>query len=1329
MDVEQSRVLTLVFTDLVGSTALKTERGDVVVGALITRHREYVTELAKRFSGRIIDWAGDGCFSTFQTPSAALQFALSLQQAHAEEGDLPDVRIGLHMGEVTEKPGPEGDAGPPRIEGLAVDLAARISGLAQPRQVLMSTAVFDNTRQRLSSEEFGTPIAWRAHGAYELKGVDNAMDICEAGIEGVSLLEPPPGSEKAHRAVTPAEEDTLGWRPAAGLAVPRRDHWILQGQLGEGGYGEVWLGAHDKTKAQRVFKFCFEPERVRGLKREVVLFRLLKESLGHRDDIAQILEWEFERPPYFIEAEYTEGGDLKQWANEQGGIGAVPLETRLELVAQAAVALGAAHSVGVLHKDIKPANILIAEVKERGVPRASLTDFGIGLITDPGALLEKGISAAGLTQTLVSSGSSSGSGTRLYMAPEAVEGKPSTTLSDVYALGVVLYQMVIGDFSRSVAAGWERDVDDELLREDIAACVEGDPERRLGSAPELAERLRTLKERRALRQAQEKGQRRRRLLAFVSATTAILAAIVGGIAFREYQRAEIQTGLRLDADMQRREAETQHQEAVQAQARERVAREEAEYGQYVSNIQLAAMRLDQGSAMLARPALLATPPHLRNWEWGYLVNEAWPRRAVSEEDADSESSRAASTADIWREATARVVVELEGHSGLILGLEFDSKGERLVSGSFDGTARVWDTQTGEALAAMATVKGPVYDAAFSHDGARVITAYVDGPAAIWDAATGRRLRTLSLGRSANGRDVAFSPDGAIAACMTADGTLATYDAASGRLLSETPGGGTMRFSPDGRQIMTAWDDGTVRSLDASTGETINTFTLPIEEDVSSLKLSPDLKALALGFRAGRITVWDLEAQAVRFTVAGHTNAPGLGFSPDNTCLRTASSDGIAKVWDALTGAELANIPIEGVPVGGAFSPGGRRVAMASSDNAIRIWSVVKLRDVRETGVLRGHTDIVYGADFSPDGSRLATASYDKTAKVWDSASGDLLLTLAKHDGELAKAEFSHDGSHIMTTSIDGKERRFWDAVSGEAVSALLSSDASPRIDQVGGIRDDPALHISAVSYTGFRESAGRVVRWNGKALEVVDWSSGTAIAELEQQPSAVIWAGFVDDTSLLATSGDGSVYLWEAETGRHLYTLAGHEAAVMDAAHSPDRSRILTTSLDRTAKIWDAATGAEIMTLSGHESFLFTGRFSPDGSRILTTSADNTAKLWDAATGKLLVTLSGHTGMVNGGEFSPDGSRIMTQSGAGDFRAKIWDLEGNELVTLSGESELVYVLWNPNGRQVATTWRDGTARLYDAVPWPALAAIGGPDTPFEDRLRIWRQRQSQTISD
>jgi adenylate cyclase len=204
-----SRILTLVFADLADSTALKTQRGDRAVGELVSRHRDHVRRLAEACGGRIIDWAGDGCFLTFETPSAAVLFALRLQQTHGEDSDLPRVRVGMHLGEVSEHAGPDDDPSRPRVEGLSVDLAARICGLALPAQILMSAAVADSAPQRLDGALFSRPLRWRSHGPYVLKGFAAAVEIREAGLEGIASFETPQTGEKARRA-----------RPARRVALP-----------------------------------------------------------------------------------------------------------------------------------------------------------------------------------------------------------------------------------------------------------------------------------------------------------------------------------------------------------------------------------------------------------------------------------------------------------------------------------------------------------------------------------------------------------------------------------------------------------------------------------------------------------------------------------------------------------------------------------------------------------------------------------------------------------------------------------------------------------------------------------------------------------------------------------------------------------------------------------------------------------------------------------------------------------------------------------------------------------------------------------------------------
>lgn len=290
-------------------------------------------------------------------------------------------------------------------------------------------------------------------------------------------------------------------RLQAGGSVPRRPNWSLETLLSRNGDNEVWLARHGKTREARVFKFSLAGGGLDGLKREVTIARLLREALGEREDFVRVLEWDFEQAPYFVECGHG-GTSLDRWPDEgPGALARVPVAQRLRLFVAAAEAVAAAHGVGVLHKDLKPANLLVEG--EGDGARVRVADFGSSHLFDPSWLDALGITRLAATHALPS-----GSGTPLYLAPELATGHSPSIRSDVYALGVTLYQLLVGDFRRPLAPGWEGDIEDPLLREDIAAAAHGDPARRLDSASALAARVRDLDARRE-RQALERAVRER----------------------------------------------------------------------------------------------------------------------------------------------------------------------------------------------------------------------------------------------------------------------------------------------------------------------------------------------------------------------------------------------------------------------------------------------------------------------------------------------------------------------------------------------------------------------------------------------------------------------------------------------------------------------------------------------------------------------------------------------------------------------------------------------------------------------------------------------------
>ena len=277
-----------------------------------------------------------------------------------------------------------------------------------------------------------------------------------------------------------------------GDIVPGREHWRLTRKMDISGSSEVWVAENPKTHEVRVFKFATDGIQLKGLKREVTLARFLRESLGERTDFVRVLEWNFDAPPFFLESEYG-GANLAEWATAQGGLGQVPHGLRLRVLLDIAKAVAAAHDIGVLHKDLKPANVLVMPASDGGW-QVKVADFGSGALSDPARLGALGITNLGFTQT--GTPDSILTGTLAYLPPEVLAGHSSTIASDVYALGVILYQLVIGDFRKPLSPGWEAEIGDPLLREDIAEAACGDPSRRLRSASDLIERLENLENRR-----------------------------------------------------------------------------------------------------------------------------------------------------------------------------------------------------------------------------------------------------------------------------------------------------------------------------------------------------------------------------------------------------------------------------------------------------------------------------------------------------------------------------------------------------------------------------------------------------------------------------------------------------------------------------------------------------------------------------------------------------------------------------------------------------------------------------------------------------------------
>lgn len=435
-----------------------------------------------------------------------------------------------------------------RVSGLPVDV--------EPRALALLAYLLRNVGTSLSKEELLSQV-WAGRVTVEkvlpnainklrrALGAANAERICTLPKIGYRLDGPINRMALAGPALNrPLLPTPLASEPAlaVGKVVPGRENFVLHRQLsryqnrqlGRHQSSEVWLARHSKTREQRVYKFALEGERLRDLKREVTVSRLLQESVANSDCFVEVIDWNFETAPYFLESVYG-GENLLDWAEAK--LGATDRQQRLALFLQIADAMAAAHAIGVLHKDLKPANILINSIlvnsNEQGL-KVQITDFGSASLLDSGRLDALGITRLGLTLT---ESADSLSGTPLYIAPELFSGQAATTQSDVFALGVLLYQLLSGRMAQPMVSGWELSIADDLLARDLYLATNVNPEQRFASATEFAARLRALEARRAhatrLTRVEEQARIAQTALARSRANRpyllALIAALVAGV--------------------------------------------------------------------------------------------------------------------------------------------------------------------------------------------------------------------------------------------------------------------------------------------------------------------------------------------------------------------------------------------------------------------------------------------------------------------------------------------------------------------------------------------------------------------------------------------------------------------------------------------------------------------------------------------------------------------------------------------------------------------------------------------------------------------------------
>ena len=975
--------------------------------------------------------------------------------------------------------------------------------------------------------------------------------------------------------------------------------------LGQGGMGSVWLA-----------------ERVDGLFRRQVALKLVHLSLTGRavterfnrereivsglshPNIARLFDAgvSLDGQPY-LALEYIEGRTLTTYCDEMR----LAVRQRLEIFLQVLGAVQYAHAHLVIHRDLKPANILVTADGQ-----VQLLDFGIAKLLTEGEPKETELTQRGGRAL-----------TPDYAAPEQIAGGPITIAADVYALGVMLYELLTGERPYRLKCDSHGALEEAILHADtilpsrlffnnhcrqarvttakrltndlkgdldtiVIKALKKSPVERYQTANAFAEDISrflrgdvVLAQRDSFTYRTLKFVRRHQVGMAVAATLMLL--LTGGLASMTYEARAVSK----ERDL-----------AVAAQFR-------------VLTLGAAA-RLKDADVNGALGVILEVLAHRGD-------NHPYPPEALS----------------VFQEARAAdaQVLALIGHQEGVRSAAFSADGTRIVTASFDRTARLWNAVSGREIMVF---RHPdvVTCAALSPDGSQVATASHDKFARIWDVGTGRQVAVLK-GHSDYVRSVAFSPDGRRLLTASYDKTARIWDVAAAREVMRLSGHAEAlngaAFSPDGRKLVTASQDKTARVWETATGREISALVGHTDR-VRSAMFSPDGRRIVTASNDNTVRVWDADRGTQILVLSGHSDEVSFAaFSRDGRRIVSSSYDKTARLWDALTGREVMRLSGHTERLWFAsFAPDGRRIVTASDDKIARLWDPVSERELVK---LRGHANLVISGRFSLDGGRAITASYDKTARIWNAASGQEMIRLAGHAKRIWWTAFSRDGQRVVTASED-RTARIWDSTTGAELRRLIG-------------------HTDVVDSAEFSPDGQRVVTssQDGTA-RLWDTATGQELRSFIGHDGPIWDSQFSPDGRRIVTaSDDKTARIWDVEMGRQTLIFSGHTDHVISAEFSPNGTRLLTTSDDKTARIWDVDTGQEILRLVGHSGHLPRAVFSHDGRRIVTISDDKTARIWDANSGLQLGVFE-HEDPVEGVDISNDGNKIITTSGND---ARIWD--------------------------------------------------------------------------
>jgi len=1037
---------------------------------------------------------------------------------------------------------------------------------------------------------------------------------------------------------------------------------LLQ-QIGEGGMGVVFMAEQteplQRTVALKIIKPGLDTRQV------IARFEAERQALAMMDhpNIAKVLDAGTTGEPggissgrpYFV-MELVKGVPITQYCDDKH----LPLRARLELFVYICQAVQHAHQKGLIHRDIKPTNVLVAEYDDQPMPK--VIDFGVAKAT-----------AQKLTDRTMFTEFGQMVGTVEYMSPEQAKLNQLDidTRSDIYSLGVLLYELLTGStpFARKRLHEAAFDEMLRIIREEeppkpstrlstmealpsIAAnrsleplklnslvrgeldwivmkALEKDRSRRYETANGLAADIQRYLNDEAVEACPPSAMYRFRKFSRRNKAALVMATLVGSAFLITLAGLAVSTVL-ITREQRTTASALQAETLAKGDLQDTLGRERRD--SYFHRITLAHRELSADNLGRALQLLGECPEDLRGWEWYYLMRLCRVEPVVIRDETE------------------------------INGVAFSPDGQRLASAGGNGLVKIWNSRMGQMIQSLTAHSSFVCSIAFHPDGKHLASVGADKQVKVWDLTTGlpvfaERCDAVHVYGAAYA--VTFSPDGQSVAAGN-DGSVMVWDWRDHQLQCSFAGH-TKRpicvaFSRDGRRLASGSWQGQVQLWDVEAGgKPLISFaeTRDSRHPVCALAFSSDGGRLATASFNRRVDVWDTTTGELVRSLPHNGLVQCVAFSPDGRRIASAGEEKIVRVWDATTGREVLGLRGHTSHCGCVtFSPDGQRLASASMDGTIRVWDASPLQghEGQENLTFRQHSNEIWSLAVSPDGQQVVSAGFSTPATVWDPQTGHVSAEFRDHTDVVFCVAWQPDSRRIASAGGDGGlfTVKVWDALTGREVFTLPGTRPG-----------DPEFFGVAFSPNGRYLVTGRL---NGN-VQVWDARTGEEVGTLGTHERALRGVVFSRDGRHLATvSADGLVKLWDAtrldEKQEARLILQGRLLGpCLNVAFSPDGRRLATGGEENTVKIWDVKNGQELKTLRGHNGDIYTVAFSPDsdGRWIASAGEDSIVKLWDSHVGGPPVrSFRGHTGLVSSVAFSPDGRRLI--SGSRDHTAKVWDL-------------------------------------------------------------------------